>query len=80
MGEMCMIGTPETGDKESGMNAYSTVYSASCSLAKECKHLYDDEERVNDVMGHRNRKKIENKHKFKFFLTYKIRMMLRWWK
>ena len=58
-----MIGTPETGDKESGMNDHSTVDSASCSLAKECTHLYDDEERVNDVTTHRNRKKIENKHK-----------------
>ena len=60
-----MIGTPETGDKESGMNAHSTVDSASCSLARECKHVYDDEERFNDVTGHRNRKKIENKHKLK---------------
>ena len=32
---MCMIGTPEAGNKKCRMNAHSMVGSASCSLAKD---------------------------------------------
>ena len=37
---------PEADDKESRMNAHSMMGSASCSLAKECKRLCDDEVRL----------------------------------
>ena len=47
-----MIGTPEVSAKESIMNANSMVGISSCSLAKECKLLCDDEIRVNGVKGY----------------------------
>ena len=59
---MCIIGIPEADDKESRMNTHSFVGFASCSLAKECKHLCDDEERVNSVTGHRKHEKREDNH------------------
>ena len=74
-----MIATPEADDKESRMNAHSMIGSASCSLAKECKRLCDDEVRVNGVKGYRKHKKREDIQKLKKeFITYKTRMMLRW--
>ena len=62
------------------MNAHSMIGSSSCSLAKECKRLCDDEVRVNGVKGYRKHKKREDiqKLKKKEVITYKIRMMLRW--
>ena len=79
MEKMCMIGTPEADDKESRMNAHSMIGSSSCSLAKECKCLYDDEVRVNGVKGYRKHNKREDIQKLKKeVITYKIRMMLRW--
>ena len=60
-----MIGTPEIDDKESRINAHLMVGYESCSLAKECKRLYDEEERVNDVTGHHKHKKREEKNKLK---------------
>ena len=62
MGEMCMIGTPEVDDKQSRMNTYSMVGSASFNLAKECKRLCDDETRVNGVKGTSNTRR-EKTHK-----------------
>ena len=44
-----MIGIPETDGSESIMNAYSMVGSASYSMFAECKRLYDNEVRINDV-------------------------------
>ena len=58
-----MIRTLEANDKESRINTHSMVGSASLSLAKECKLLCDEEERVNGVRGHRKYKKRENNHK-----------------
>ena len=49
--------------KESRMNVHSMVDSESCSLAKECKRLCDDEERVNGVPGYRKHKKREDRRK-----------------
>ena len=46
---MCMIGTPAADDSESKMNTHSIVDFANCSLAKECKRLYDDEVKINGV-------------------------------
>ena len=61
------------------MNAPSMIGSASCSLARECKHLCDDDVRVNIVKGYCKHKKREDIQKSKKeFITYKIRMMLRW--
>ena len=57
-----MVGTPEADDKESGINAHLMVGSSDCSLAKECKHLCDDKERVNGVIGNRKHKKREDNH------------------
>ena len=54
-----MIATPEVDDKEWRINAHSMVGSESCSLAKKCKRLYDEEERVNGVTGHHRHKKRE---------------------
>ena len=58
-----MIGTPEADDKESRMNTHPMVGSSSCSLAKECKRLCDEEERVNGVTGYRKHKKREDRRK-----------------
>ena len=49
MGKMCMIGTLEIDDSESRMNTNSILDSTSCSLAKECKRLCEDEIRINCV-------------------------------
>ena len=77
---MCIIGTPEADDKEPRINAHPMVASESCGLAKECKCLFDEEVRVNGLKGHRKHKKREDEHKLKKeLITYKIRMMLRWW-
>ena len=62
-GDMCTIGTPEANIKESRMNVHSMVDSESCSLAKECKRLCDEEERVNGVTGYRKHKKREDRRK-----------------
>ena len=64
-----MIGTPEADDKESRMNDHSTVGSASCSLTKKYKRLYDDEVRVNGAKGHNKYKKREHTHKLKKILS-----------
>ena len=55
------------------MNAHPIVGSESCSLAKECKRLCDDEARVNGVKGHIKHKKREDTQKIN---TCKIRMVL----
>ena len=47
------------------MNAHSMVGSASCSMAKDCKSLYDNEKRVNSFIGYRKHKKKEDNHKLK---------------
>ena len=62
------------------MNAHPIVGSESCSLAKECKRLYDDEVRFNGIKEHSKHKKGEDTQVSKTHLiTYKIRTMLRWW-
>ena len=65
MGKMCMIGTPEADDKESRMNAHSMIGSASCSLAKACKRLCDEDVRINCVKKYRKHKKREDIQKLK---------------
>ena len=65
MRKMCMIGTPEADNKESRINAYSMVSSASCSLAKECKRLCDEDVIINGVNVHRKHKKRKDTHKLK---------------
>ena len=47
------------------MNDYSMVGSASYSLAKECKRLYDDGVRVNGVKEHRKHNKREDTQKLR---------------
>ena len=54
---MCMIGTLEADDSESRINTNSMVCNISCSLAKECKRLCEDEIRINGVKSHRKLKK-----------------------
>ena len=56
---MCMIGTLEADDSESRINTNSMVCNISCSLAKECKRLCEDEIRINGVKSHRKLKKIK---------------------
>ena len=65
MGKMRMIGTPEADVKELRMNAHLMICFASCILAKECKRLCHEEERVNCVNGYRKHKKREDIQKFK---------------
>ena len=63
--KMFIIDTLEVDYIDSRMNTHSMIGSASCSLAKECKRLCDDEVRVNGVKGYRKHKKREDIQKLK---------------
>ena len=79
MGEVCMIGTPETDDIEKRINYNSMVGNISCSITKEHEHLCKDEIKINGANSHRKFKKREENTKVKKeFFAYKIKMMLRW--
>lgn len=54
-----MIVTPEADDSDSKINAHSMVGSICFILAKECKKLCEDNDRINDVKGHSKHKKKE---------------------
>ena len=53
---MCMSGTPEVDDSESGLSTTSMVGNASCSLDKDCKCLCEDEIEINGVKSYRKSK------------------------
>ena len=64
-GEMCIIGILEADDSEKRMHTNSMVGNTSCSLAKECKRLYEDEIKINSVKSHSKSKKREENTKVK---------------
>ena len=51
-GEMCIIGILEADDSEKRMHANSMVGNTSCSLAKECTDLCEDEIRINGMKSY----------------------------
>ena len=65
VGKICMISTPEADNSKQRMNTNSMVGNISCSLAKECKRLCDDEERINNVKSYIKSKKREGNTKIK---------------
>ena len=65
MGEVYMIGNPEADDNEKKMNHNLMVGNTSCNLDKECKHLCEDEIRMNCVKLHDKYKKRERHTKVK---------------
>ena len=79
MGEVCMIGTPETDDNEKKINSNSMVGNTDCSITKEHECLCKDEIKINGAKSHRKFKKREGNTKVKKeFFAYKIKIMLRW--
>ena len=70
---------PEVDDSQSRINTYSEVRLMSFSLANEFNRMYEDKERRNGVKRYSKQKKREGYKTLKTdFITYKIRMILRW--
>ena len=57
------------------MNNNSMLGNISCSLAKECKRLCDDEEKINNVKSYIKFKKREGNTKVKTFYHNSREMM-----
>ena len=53
---MYMVGTPEAEDSKNRMETHSMVGVSKFSFAEECKNLFKDEIRIDEV-------NLENKYK-----------------